>query len=127
MHDDSTHSCTFEDGDLVHVLNFRPGEKWIPGKIIESTGPIPFRIQLQNGHIVRRHQDHLRHWMVRFEQVSAETASDENETLTNMTSVGTLAETTFLHRKHQIPVICQTRVHQLILLNRSLPATPHYP
>ena len=93
-HDVSAHSRTYEVGDLVHVLNFRPGEKWIPGKIIESTGPISFRIQLQNGHVLRRHQDHLRHRMERFEQMSAETASDENETLTDMTSVGTPAETT---------------------------------
>ena len=32
-HDVSAHSHTFEDGDLVHVLNFGLGEKWIPGKI----------------------------------------------------------------------------------------------
>ena len=32
-HDVSAHSHTFEDGDLVHVLNFALGEKWIPGKI----------------------------------------------------------------------------------------------
>ena len=32
-HDVSAQSHTFEDGDLVHVLNFGLGEKWIPGKL----------------------------------------------------------------------------------------------
>ena len=51
-HDLSAHSRTFEVGDHMHLLNFRQGEKWIPGKIIEAMGHIAFHIQLQNGHIV---------------------------------------------------------------------------
>ena len=53
-HDVSARQRKFEVGDLVYVLNFRAGEKWIPGKIIQSNGPVSFCIQLQNGKIVRR-------------------------------------------------------------------------
>ena len=125
----SAHSRTFEVGDLVHVLNFRPGEKWIPGKIIESTGPISFRIQLQNGHVLRRHQDHLRHRMERFEQVSAETASDENETLTDMTSVGTSAETTSTPEEASNPrnLLDESSPADTVEVFPPTSATPRYP
>ena len=32
----------------------------MPGHIIESSGPVSFKVQLQDGRIISRHQDHLR-------------------------------------------------------------------
>ena len=85
----------FEVGDLVYILNFRPGVKWIPGEIIQSNGPVSFSIQLQNGKIVRRHQDHM---LQRTERQQARSdsetvADDDSEMLTEMPSFETSAET----------------------------------
>ena len=87
---------TFEAGDLVYVLNFRAGEKWIPDEIIQSNGPVSFSIQLQNGKIVRRHRDHLQQRTERQQARSdLETAAvnDDSDMLTEMPSIETSAET----------------------------------
>ena len=50
----------FSDGEKVFVKNQGRGETWLPGHIIESSGPVSFKVQLQDGRIISRHQDHLR-------------------------------------------------------------------
>ena len=42
------------------VKNQGRGETWLPGHIIESSGPVSFKVQLQDGRTISRHQDHLR-------------------------------------------------------------------
>ena len=34
--------------------------KWIPGTVVQVTGPLPYVIKLQDGATVRRHVDHVR-------------------------------------------------------------------
>ena len=46
-------------GEEVYVRDFRPGHTWLPGKIVKCSGPVSYKVQLDNDHIVRRHQDHL--------------------------------------------------------------------
>ena len=50
----------FSDGDKVFAKNQGRGETWLPGHIIESSGPVSFKVQLQDGKTISRHQDHLR-------------------------------------------------------------------
>ena len=52
---------TFTEGESVFAKNFRPGEKWLRGRILRKLCPVSFLIQLQNGQKCRRHQDQLRH------------------------------------------------------------------
>lgn len=50
-----------ELNDPVFARNYAPqGHRWLAGKVLEKTGPLFFRIELQNGNIVRRHIDQLR-------------------------------------------------------------------
>ena len=42
------------------MLDFRPGHTWLQGKIVKCSGPVSYKIKLDNGQLVRRHQDHLR-------------------------------------------------------------------
>ena len=47
--------------DNIYVENFaRKNPRWIPGKIVKITGPLPNEIQLQDGTLVKRHVDHVR-------------------------------------------------------------------
>ena len=61
-HNKHSRMCQFSDGEKVFVKNQGRGETWLPGHIIESTGPVSFKVQLQDGRTISRHQDHLRKW-----------------------------------------------------------------
>ncbi|GFR94032.1 transposon Ty3-I Gag-Pol polyprotein [Elysia marginata] len=50
-------------GDNVFVQNFSiHGGRWLPGMVVESTGPLSYKIKTSTGShgIVRRHQDQIR-------------------------------------------------------------------
>ena len=51
----------FTENDQVYVQDFTTRKpKWIPGTVVQVTGPLSYRINLQDGTIVRRHVDHVR-------------------------------------------------------------------
>ena len=55
-HDATKPVRTFSIGDLVYVEDFTASpQKWIPGKIVEVTGPLSYCIELLDGSTVRRH------------------------------------------------------------------------
>ena len=59
-HDSTKPVRTFSIGDLVYIEDFTASpEKWIPGKIVEVTGPLPYCIEFLVGSTVRRHVDHV--------------------------------------------------------------------
>ena len=59
-HDSTARGKSFSKGETVYVRNFGTGQKWLPAVIQEVTGPVSFLVKLQDGSLVRRHQDHLR-------------------------------------------------------------------
>ena len=50
----------FTKGDTVYAQSFGTGQKWIPAIVQDVTGPFSFLVKLQDGRLIRRHQDHLR-------------------------------------------------------------------
>ena len=46
--------------DSVYVRNFGGGEKWIPGEIVKSTGPVSYKVKTNDGLLVRRHADQIK-------------------------------------------------------------------
>jgi len=61
FHDRRAVERSFTAGDQVYVRNFGRGHPWLPGRILESTGPVSFRVQLESGQIIwRRHLDQIR-------------------------------------------------------------------
>ena len=46
-------------GDAESVRNCFRGSKWVPGTIIQETGPLSAPVELEDGMVVRRHQDQL--------------------------------------------------------------------
>ena len=59
-HDQHTRTRELFIGQRVMVRNLRPGDKWIPGTIIERTGPLSYLVQVAGGQTWKRHIDHLR-------------------------------------------------------------------
>ena len=47
-------------GDYVHVVDFSPVPQWLPGIIVQESGPVSFKVKLLDGRTVRLHQDHVR-------------------------------------------------------------------
>ena len=59
-HDRHAKTRYFAEGDEVYARNFRQYPPWLAGKIVKTTGPLSFEIELSGGRVVRRHQDHIR-------------------------------------------------------------------
>ena len=57
---DRAHDRDLEVGDAVFVRNYHHGDKWIPGTIQNRTGPVSFKVLLQDGQNRRCHQDQVR-------------------------------------------------------------------
>ena len=50
----------FEPGERVYVRNYQPGRSWLPGEVQERTGPVSFRVKMQDGRLCRCHIDQVR-------------------------------------------------------------------
>ncbi|XP_014667918.1 PREDICTED: uncharacterized protein K02A2.6-like [Priapulus caudatus] len=59
QHNQHVQDRSFNPGDSVMARNFANGPTWLPGNLLRRIGPLSFTAQLQDGRIVRRHQDHL--------------------------------------------------------------------
>ena len=59
QHDKHTRSRALAEDDTVLARNYSGLPKWLPGTIIEETGPVSTKVQLDDGAIVRRHHDQL--------------------------------------------------------------------
>ena len=58
-HDWHAKERAMREGEAVYASNFRKGPKWMPGVLKQLTGPTSFAVQLEDGRLLRRHQDHL--------------------------------------------------------------------
>ena len=47
-------------GQRVLIRNYRPGEDWIPGAIIERRGPHSYMVKAANGQVWHRYIDQLK-------------------------------------------------------------------
>ena len=60
-HDQHAQERQLKPGDDVYVRNFsNSNEKWLPGAILAQRGPLSFVVELTDGRVFRRHQDHVR-------------------------------------------------------------------
>ena len=59
QHDQPSRTRGVKLGDAVSVRNYSRGSKWVPGTIIQETGPLSVRVELEDGMVVRRHHDQL--------------------------------------------------------------------
>ena len=57
-HDAHSRDRDFDIGENVLARNLREGPKWVPGTILERTGPVSYRVQVRD-QIWRRHTDQL--------------------------------------------------------------------
>ena len=58
-HDELSKDHSFNKGDTVWMRDFRGSNKLISGVIVESVGPVSYKIQLQDGQVCKRHINHI--------------------------------------------------------------------
>ena len=58
-HDALARQTTFSQGEVVYARNFGTESRWLPGVIQEISGPVSYLVKLTDGHLVRRHLDHV--------------------------------------------------------------------
>ena len=68
QHDMHAKERNFEVGESVLVENFRGQPKWLKATVTEKTGPVSFRVMLEDGEICRRHVDQMHEFNERFER-----------------------------------------------------------
>ena len=56
-HDTRAKVRTFKPGDKLYLKNFGPGQSWLTGEIVKTTGPVSYRVRLHDGRIRRSHKD----------------------------------------------------------------------
>lgn len=59
-HDRKARSRRFSPGDSIFIRNRAQGDKWLPGTIVTTSGPVSYRVQTPNGRMYRCHQDQIR-------------------------------------------------------------------
>ena len=67
------------EGQAVYAKDFRHKKTWMSGTIVEKTGPVSTCVQLDNGTVIRRHQDHVRR---RENEVVEEPVADDTPSVT---------------------------------------------
>ena len=45
----------------MYVKNFGEGNRWLAGKVVQKEGAMMFRVKIEDGRMVRRHKDQVRH------------------------------------------------------------------
>ena len=46
-------------GSDIMVRNYSSGPKWLPGTVVQQTGPLSYKCELEDGGVVKRHSDQL--------------------------------------------------------------------
>ncbi len=59
VHDAHSKLRLFDVGQAVLVRNLHEGPKWLRVTVVEQTGPVSYRVQMENHQVWRRHVDQL--------------------------------------------------------------------
>ena len=59
-HDHHAKHRDFEASDPVFIKDFSSPKSWQKGTVVQTTGPVSALVELPDGRVVRRHQDHVR-------------------------------------------------------------------
>lgn len=51
---------SFQPRETVYMRSYTGAHKWVPGVIMDTTGPVSYRVQTPDGQLHRRHVDQLR-------------------------------------------------------------------
>ena len=62
--DNRRHSRVFSVDQEVMVRNFREGDKWTSGKIVDQLGPVSYLVQCSDGSMWRRHVDFRKDFVI---------------------------------------------------------------
>ena len=60
LQDESKQLTVLSEGQKVWIRNYRPGPKWLSGTVLESQGPLLYKVETTNNQTWKRHIEQLR-------------------------------------------------------------------
>ena len=79
QHDSRAKVRVLKAGETVLVKNYGSGCRWLPGRIMEASGPVSFSVRLEDGRLRRCHRDQIRPRLVENgTSEMSQTAVDDN-------------------------------------------------
>lgn len=90
-HDRKAKLREFTVGQEVMTRNYRDGDKWVPGVVVERKGPLSYTVQTESGSLWRRHIDQLRE-LAGTANITANSAVNSEES-TSPCDIGELSRT----------------------------------
>ena len=99
QHDKGAQERNFKAGDSVFMRSYSGGTRWVPGSIVQETGPVSARVQLEGAGVARHHHDQLLPrpsvpGSVPVSNPQSSTALDPTTTTTGTEGVGSPSPTT---------------------------------
>ena len=52
-------SRTFQEGDTMYARDFHQGQSWLTGIIVKCSGPVSYKVKIDDSQLIHRHQDQL--------------------------------------------------------------------
>lgn len=49
----------FKVGQAVYVRNYSEGNRWVPAWVVEISGPVSYKVQIEDGTVWRRHVNQM--------------------------------------------------------------------
>lgn len=80
QHDRHVRERKFKAEDPVYIKNYGQGNKWIPARIIEKTGPVSYTAMSDDGKRTRRHQDQILNRKVQEQNEDQRKLGEERDT-----------------------------------------------
>ena len=59
-HDQHSRARDLSVEQRVLVQNYRPGENWVPGTVVDRRGPLSYTVRIADGQLLHRHTDQLK-------------------------------------------------------------------
>ena len=129
-HDATAKARVFSVGQAVFVQNVGSGRKWLPGKIAQVTGPVSFRVLLDDGRERRCHQDQIRSRVADGSQQLSIELQDPSADVIDTPSPESIAVDTTVEGDHEIvqsPLINTTPESSLPMSASASSITRSYP
>ncbi|XP_055699702.1 uncharacterized protein K02A2.6-like [Phlebotomus papatasi] len=62
----------FKVGAAVYVRNYAEGNRWVPAWVVEVNGPVSYKVQLEDGSVLRRHVNQMISRLIKDTQMPVE-------------------------------------------------------
>ena len=97
-HDRHAHPRVLYPGQSIMAKNFRSGDDWIPGVIVQQLGPLTYMVDVANGRLWKCHVDHLKECSIQYPRPFTSKLDVEDAAPSEPSSIVPASHTSFINR-----------------------------